>query len=300
MIQEYKRTVPSFNESESPEDYFRRIMNWSERAKEAVDLHKRWVYRHLNGIRELDCKERIRIVLKEVLESGLLRYDWYYDTGIPRSDREEAVIELQDLNMEELLQIEGADWKFALLSVVRNKDKSRIVIEDYNAGIYIKELYDKLSSEDVEAFCRFVTFTRLSYQEIDRLKAESTDSIYKACLANMIADLEPLREHIKPEYINIYDSLWEKALSVGDIKKKLKQVSPNTFKGGYNQKLTCNLVGILCSEGVFDLNPKQTDALIYPGKTHYTYINNYAASDTSSELTREEIIAIKNRIKKHT
>ena len=116
----------------------------------------------------------------------------------------------------------------------------------------------------------------------------------------MLTDMEPLCEHVVPDFSENYNELLDGILMVGDLQKKLKLVSPNTFKGGYNQKLTCNLVGLLCGEGVYDVNPKQADVLIYTGKTHYTYINNYANYDSSdSELSREEVRTIKELIKKH-
>lgn len=292
--------VPAIQANESEAEYFRRLLEGSERAKEAVKTHETWKRRHMNGLRELDCMQRILIVLGELLKSDFLRYDWF-DTGIPKEDRELAVKELCEQGFEELLQTEGAEWKFALLGQLRKQEESRIVIEERNAGFYISEMHDKLNEDSVEAFCRFVTFTRLAYQEIDRLKKENRDRKLEECLTKMLIDLEPLREHVVSDFAQCYDELLDGILLVGDLKKKLKQVSPNTFKGGYNQKLTCNLVGLLCGEGVYDVNPKQADALIYTGKTHYTYINNYTNYDSSdSELTREEVNAIKELIKKHT
>lgn len=292
--------VSAINEDESDVNYFRRLLECSERAKEAIKTHETWKRRHMNGLRELDCMQRILIVLGELLKSDFLRYDWF-DTGFPKEDREQAIKELHEQGFEELLQTEGADWKFALLGQLRSQEESRIVIEEHKAGFYIREMYDKLNVEAVEAFCRFVTFARLSYQEIDRLRKENRDRELEECITRMLTDMEPLREHVVSDFSEIYDELLDSILMVGDLQKKLKQVSPNTFKGGYNQKLTCNIVGLLCGEGVYDVNPKQADTLIYAGKTHYTYINNYANYDSSdSELTREEIKAIKEQIKKHT
>jgi len=291
--------LPSINENESQAGYFCRLLENSGRAKEAVRIHETWKRRHLNGLRELDCKQRILIVLGELLRSDFLRYDWF-DTGFPKEDREQAVKELREQGFEELLQTEGADWKFALLGQLRSQEESRIVIEAHKAGFYICEMYDKLSYEAVEAFCRFVTFTRLAYEEIDLLKREQRDRLLEECMAKMLTDLEPLREHVTSVFRGCYDVMLDEILQVGDLQKKLKQVSPNTFKGGYNQKLTCNIVGLLCGEEVYDVNPKQADALIYTGKTHYTYINNYASIDSNSELSHEDIKGIKEIIANHT
>lgn len=293
-------SIISINEGESETDYFRRLLRNSVRASEAERIHVKWKKRHMNGLRELDCKQRVLIVLGELLRSGFLRYDWF-DTGFPKEDKQQAVHELQEQGFEELLKIDGVEWKFALLGQLRRPEGSRIVIEEHNAGFYICEMYDKLSYDDVESFCRFVTFTRLAYMEIDRMKEENRDRELEECMTSMLTDLEPLREHVVSDFVGRYDELLDEILLVGDLQKKLKHVSPNTFRGGYNQKLTCNLVGLLCSEGVYDMNPKQADALIYKGKTHYTYINNYANHNSSdSELTREEVKAIKEVIKKHS
>ena len=293
-------TLPTIGDREDEAAYFFRLQEWSERAKEAVKIHEAWKRRHLNGLRELDCKQRVLIVLGELLNSDFLQYDWF-DTGIPKEDRELAAKELSEQGFEELLQNEGAEWKFALLSELRDQKESRIVIEPRKAGFYINEMHDRLSSEAVEAFFRFVTFTRLAYQEMDQMKKNLRDSEFDACWAKMMADLEPLHEHVTQNFDKDYIPLWQEILQAGDLQKKLKQVSPNTFKGGYNQKLTCNLVGLLCSMDVSVVNPKQADGLIYQGKTHYTYINNYANYNSNdSALSREEALIIKTVIKKHT
>lgn len=170
--------VSPINENESEDAYFRRLLECSEWAKEAVKTHEKWKRHHMNGLRVIDCMQRVLIVLGELLKSDFLRYDWL-DTGFPKEDREQAIKELREQGFEELLQTEGADWKFALLGQLRNQQESRIVIEEHKAGFYISEMYDKLSVKAVEAFCRFVTFTRLAYQEIDRLEKESLDRYLK-------------------------------------------------------------------------------------------------------------------------
>lgn len=306
LVDDYERfldpdkKISPINDGETEAEYFCRLLNNSDKARETVKIHEKWKRRHLNGLRELDCKHRILIVLKELLNSDFLRYDWF-DTGIPKEDQKEAAQELCEQGFEDLLQIEGAEWKFALLGQLRDPEESRIVIEEHKAGFYISEMCDKLSYEAVESFFRFVTFTRLAYQEIDLLKKENRDCELKECLVKMTTDLEPLREHVVSDFVECYDEMLDEILQVGDLHKKLKRVSPNTFKGGYNQKLICNLVGLLCHEDVYDVNPKQADALIYIEKTHYTYINNYANyNSTDSELTLEEVQFMKEIIKKHT
>lgn len=164
---------PPKDEHEGDSDYFRRLLAGSERAREAMQTHETWKRRHLNGLRELDCRQRILIVLGELLKSGFLRQDWF-DTGIPKEDQELAAKELREQGFEELLQIDGAEWKFALLGQIRRPEEKRIVIDENNAGIYISEMHEKLSNEDVESFFRFTTFTQLAYEEIDRMDIQRT------------------------------------------------------------------------------------------------------------------------------
>ena len=282
--------------------YYARLLSLSYRASEAVKIHETWKRRLMmgSGVREVDCKQRLLVVLRELLKSDFLRND-YIDTGVPKDDCERANQELRTLNFEELMEIEGADWKYALLSQqMRKPEEKRLLVDDNRAGFYIDEMHEKLSDEDVEVFLWFATLTRLAYQEIDQLKKENRDHELKKCIIRMQADLKPLCEYVVPAYEKAYDVMLDEILQVGDLQKKLKRVSPNTFKGDYNQKLTCNLVGLLCGEDVYNVNPKQADVLIYTGKTHYTYINNYANFGTSdSELTREDVNAIREIIKKY-
>jgi len=191
--------------------------------------------------------------------------------------------------------------RYALLRDMVDLRMGRFEFDNKEAiGNYLYENRDNYSPARYGHYFRFETTLGLIYQDLDQLKKANRDRDLEECLTGMLTDLEPLREHVVSDFSENYDELLDGILMVSDLQKKLKQVSPNTFKGGYNQKLTCNLVGLLCGEGVYDVNPKQADALIYTGKTHYTYINNYANYDSSdSELTREEVKAIKELIKKH-
>ena len=295
--------MPPRNADEDYSDYFCRLMSeWSFRAKEAEQVHEKWKRRldASGGVRESDCKRRIFIVLQELMDSAFLKND-YIDTGMPQEDCIRALQELKELGFQELCQIDGADWKFALLTRhLRKKGESRVIVDEQMAGFYIDEVREQIPEEAAEAFFRFATFTSLAYQEIDRLKKEDHDHKLEECIIKMKTDLELLREHVVSNYKKVYEVMLDEILQVGDLQKKLKLISPNTFKGGYNQKLTCNIVGVLCSEGVYDVNPKQADGLIYGGKTHYKYINNFAASGSDSELTRDEINKIIDVIKSYT
>ncbi len=285
-------TIPIRKPNESETDYFRRLLKWSGKVKEAVLLHDRWKRHHLNGISVPDCLHRVQVVLDKLLRSDFLRSDWF-DTGIPGNDREHAVRELREKGYDELLRNEDADWKFAVLSQLLRTGEKRIIIEEHNAGFYISEMYDRLNHDDVVLFFQSITIIRLAYKEIDRLKKAETDYAFNECLSLMLIDLKPLKKHITEKYTDCFDTLIDEIFKIGQLRETLKNISPTTFKGGYNQKLACNLVGLLCSQGVFKLNPRQADNLIYPGKTHYSYINYYVGPGTSSELNQDDIKDIK-------
>ena len=168
-------------------------------------------------------------------------------------------------------------------------------------GNYMYENRDTYSPAHYGHYFRFETTLGLIYQDLDQLKKEKRDREFEECYERMKEAIEPLREHVNNKFVVSYDTMLDDILFVGDLRNKLKRESPNTFKGGYNQKLTCNLVGLLCSEGVYDVNPRQADGFIYTDKTHYTYINSYAGyGTTDSELTRDEVKAIEKIIKERT
>ncbi len=266
--------------------------------QQARQDHAVWTKRHAGGVTEEDLTERVGLMLRSLLDTGFLRDDYY---EIPKSKRTKAREELAELGLEVESMAESHILRYALLRDMVDLRMGRFEFDNKEAiGNYMYENRDTYSAARYANYFRFETTLLLIYQDLDRLKRDNRDRELETCLESMKADLEPLREHVVQGFAGCYDVMLEEILQVGDLQKKLKQVSPNTFKGGYNQKLTCNLVGLLCGENVYNVNPRQADALIYTGRTHYTYINNYAASDSNSELTREEIKAIKEKIKSHT
>ena len=267
--------------------------------QQARQDHAVWTKRHGGGVTEEDLTERVGLMLKSLLDTKFLRDDYY---EIPRSKRTKAREELEQLGLEVDGMSETQILRYALLRDMVDLRMGRFEFDNKEAiGNYMYENRDTYSPARYGHYFRFETTLGLIYQDLDQLKKANRDRKLEECMTSMLTDLKPLREHVVSDFSENYDELLDAILMVGDLQKKLKQVSPNTFKGGYNQKLTCNLVGLLCGEEVYDVNPKQADALIYTGKTHYTYINNYANYDSSdSEMTREEVKAIKELIKKHT
>ena len=282
------------------EEYYDTILaQQQDTIQQARQDHAIWTKRHGGGVTEEDLTERVGLMLKSLLDTKFLRDDYY---EIPRSKRTKAIEELEQLGLEEDGMNEVQILRYALLRDMVDLRMGRFEFDNKEAiGNYMYDNRDTYSPARYGHFFRFETTLGLIYQDLDQLKKENRDHELEGSITRMLTDLKPLREHVVSDYAEHYDELLDEILQVGDLQKKLKQVSPNRFKGGYNQKLTCNLVGLLCGEGVYDVNPKQADALIYKGKTHYTYINNYANYGSSdSELTREEVKAIKEVIKKHT
>lgn len=156
--------------------YYARLLNASYRANEAMKIHETWKRRLMmgSGVREVDCKQRILVVLKELLRSDFLRND-YIDTGVPKDDCERAVEELRMLCFDELLEIDGADWKYALLSQqLRKSGEKRVLVDGQQAGFYIDEMHEKLNDEALEVFLWFTKLTELAYQEIGRITPAMT------------------------------------------------------------------------------------------------------------------------------
>lgn len=262
--------------------------------QEARQNHAVWTRRHCGGVTEEDLTERVGQMLRSLLDREFLRDDYY---EIPKSKRTKAKEELAELGLEVDDMTDSHILRYALLRDMVDLRMGRFVFDNKEAiGNYMYENRDTYSAACYASYFRFETTLLLIYQDLDRLRKDNLDREFEECFDSMTADLEPLRKHVVGAFAECYDAMLREILQVGDLQKKLKQVSPNTFKGGYNQKLTCNLVGLLCSEGVFGVNPKQADGLIYTGKTHYTYINNFSASDSNSELTREDINSIKEKI----
>ena len=163
--------------SEDYGTYYARLQAASYRAGEAVKIHETWKRRLMmgSGVTEQQCMQRILVVLRELLKSDFLLND-YIDTGVPKDDRKRAVQELRSLRFEELLEIEGADWKYALLSQqLRKPNEKRVLVDENRSGFYIDEMREKLSDDALETFLWFATLTRLAYKELSQLKLDTGD-----------------------------------------------------------------------------------------------------------------------------
>ena len=162
--------------------YYARLRDASYRAGEAVKIHETWKRRLMmgSGVTEQQCMQRILVVLRELLKSDFLMND-YIDTGVPKDDRKRAIQELRALRFEELLEIEGADWKYALLSQqLREPNEKRVLVDENRSGFYIDEMREKLSDDALETFLWFATLTRLAYKELSQLKPATNDDENKS------------------------------------------------------------------------------------------------------------------------
>lgn len=168
--------------SEDYGTYYARLRDASYRAGEAVKIHETWKRRLMmgSGVTEQQCMQRILVVLRELLKSDFLLND-YIDTGVPKDDRKRAIQELRALRFEELLEIEGADWKYALLSQqLRGANEKRVLVDENRSGFYIDEMREKLSDDALETFLWFATLTRLAYKELSQLKPATNDDENKS------------------------------------------------------------------------------------------------------------------------
>ncbi len=295
-----ERPIPIRKADEDYAAFFRRILNeWSYAAKEAELAHRRWCERlqMVGGVQSKDCRHRIFVVLRELFDSAFLKDD-YIDTGMPREDCDLAVRELKRLGYDELCLMEGADWKFALLSrFLLREDVDYVMVDEMKAGYYINNVREEISESAAEAFCRFATFARLVHGLMGApMQMESGADDFERYKNILLTDIKPLRSHVNTSFKKNFEKMIEQILLVDNLLEKLKKEAPHKFPGGYNQKLICNIVGLLCSEEVFDLNPRKADHLIYTDKTHYTYINNYTANDGNIGLNAENIEDIRDII----
>ncbi len=124
------------------------------------------------------------------------------------------------------------------------------------------------------------------WNEYDRLKnPEVTVDVLKQ---KILPDIKPLEEIVKDEYKQRYLLVWNLILEDDTIFRLLKEINPNKFKGGYNQKLVCNIIGMMAEKGLFTKSKNKIDALIYLGTTHYKYLTELAVNDDNKNCAMTE------------
>lgn len=104
----------------------------------------------------------------------------------------------------------------------------------------------------------------------------------------IMPDIKPLEDIVKDDYKQQYSVFWNQILEDTTVFRLLKETNPNTFKGGYNQKLICNIIGMMAERGLFVISKKKIDELIYSGSTHYKYLTDLAVSDNNTNCAMTE------------
>ena len=106
--------------------------------------------------------------------------------------------------------------------------------------------------------------------------------------AKISPDIQPLEEYVKEEYTQIYPLLWNRIFDDTDVLHLLKETNPNTFTGGYNQKLVCNIVGMMCDKGFFTKSKNKINTYIYTDKTIYKYLTELAVEENNTSCAMTE------------
>lgn len=98
----------------------------------------------------------------------------------------------------------------------------------------------------------------------------------------VMPEIKPLEGIVKDEFKEIYPQLWTQIFEVPDFLRLLTQTNPNAFKGGYNQKLVCNIIGMMSEKGVFSESKNKIDTIIYTDKTIYKYLSELSVDDNNT------------------
>lgn len=110
--------------------------------------------------------------------------------------------------------------------------------------------------------------------------------------AKVMPDIKPLEEYVKEEYTQIYPLLWNRIFEDTDVLHILKETNPNGFTGGYNQKLVCNIVGMMCDKGFYTVSKNKIDTYFYTDKTIYKYLTELAVEETNTSCAMTEKVKI--------
>jgi hypothetical protein len=213
---------PKKQDNESFEEYFHRLKELCGQTIKVKDTHERWKEKHVRagGIFERDFKQRIKDQLRSLLQSGFLRKE-YIDTDMPREDCDAAREMMTKEGWSELLVMEGADWKLALM--IRHLIKAperRLLCDEDNVGYYIHDMRNLLTLDDVDAFFRFDAFMHFVYADLEELEDDE--------------DYENEDECEKGDSKTEEDEcpkIFDKKLNDLQIKDKLKDLDSDDVKG---------------------------------------------------------------------
>ena len=111
------------------------------------------------------------------------------------------------------------------------------------------------------------------------LNPEANTNILKE---RILPHIQPMEDIVKDERKQIYPRLWNQIFENAEVVRLLKEASPTTFKGGYNQKLVCNIIGMMCDKGFFTKSKNKIDEIIYTDKTVYKYLTELKVTDNNT------------------
>lgn len=137
----------------------------------------------------------------------------------------------------------------------------------------------------VKCFTALCLCEHLWHEHAQLLNPEVNADILKT---KILPDIQALEEYVKDEFMHIYPSLWNRLLEDTDLLRTMKEPNPNTFTGGYNQKLVCNIIGMMCDKGFFTKTKNKIDTYIYTDKTIYKYLNDLAVEDSNTSCAMTE------------
>jgi hypothetical protein len=98
----------------------------------------------------------------------------------------------------------------------------------------------------------------------------------------IMPEIKPLEEIVKDEFKEKYPQLWNQIFEIPGLLHLLTETNPNGFTGGYNQKLICNIIGMMSEKGVFSESKNKIDTIIYTDKTIYKYLSELFVGDNNT------------------
>lgn len=229
------------------------------------DLPTRRKCNKLNALRDELWQNLYKSKFLDALKDGINTYD-INDFHTDHPDIEKTEEEIRELlAFEELVD-----------NMVPNKERT---------GQYIFKHRKSLSFEDISSFYVYLYATPIINNEIENLGDPHLS--VEVLKEQIMSDIIGLVDYVKDEYKDTYPNMWNQIFEDKDVIQQMKEISPTTFKGGYNQKLVCNIVGMMCDKGIFTKTKNKIDTVIYTDKTIYKYLTELAveANNTSCAMT---------------
>ena len=199
---------------------------WSE---DLYKDHNQWMERIFYEPTQDRLNNRIKKLLGDLLQSDFLNRDYADSIGIPPQEIAEARQKLKDWGFDENLdKIDGADWKYALLTkYIGEPIKSGETAPPSRVRWYISEA--QISDEAALAYFRYVALVQLAYKELDRLQFEDGDGYNNRLLEETAVNafIDKLNQLAQ----DCYDESNDKEVSQGGHLPKVKAViKPNGLK----------------------------------------------------------------------